>query len=227
VSSFPSGRAPAAPNPFIRLILGGRISSVEELKRSYRRIVMKTHPDALGSQDRTDEFVAFSSYYEEAKDLLFKRDHATTEKAAIAKANSRLQFFQKIERLETLDMPYAFHRDEHRSEIRSLRREAEELFHAWNPDKGDMYKDAERQHQRIWSGKPSGPYLKHALALNIRPVLHNVIAFHLTGRAVYKRQARQNIKAIMSRLEEEGYTSFRAYLSLLIHDMENGPALFD
>ena len=108
-----------------------------------------------------------------------------------------------------------------------LRGEATELFRAWNPYNVDLYKDAERQHQQIWAEKPSGPYLKHALAINIRPVLHNVASFHLTGRQVYKRQARQNITAILSRLEEERHTAFRDYLSLLIGDMENGPALFD
>ena len=33
------------------------------------------------------------------------------------------------------------------------------------------------------------------------PVLHNVLAFHLTERSLYKRQARQNIKAILDRVQ--------------------------
>ena len=177
--------------------------------------------------DRPDEFVTFSSFYEEARQFLFTRTTSTTKSISISRSGPRLRFYQRVERIESLDMPYVFNRNEHQTEIRSLRTEAAELFKVWNPDCIDLYKAAERQHQQIWSEKPRGPYLKHALALNIRPVLHNVVGFHLTGRQLYRRQAKQNLKAIMSRLEEEGHLAFKNYLSLLIDDMENGPALFD
>ena len=222
-----SGRTTTSANPFIYLIQGGRITCLEDLKQSYRKIVMKTHPDAIGNSDKSDEFVTFSSFYEEAKQFLFKAAKGTTKGISVSRTSPRLQFYQRLKRIESLDMPYAFHRNEHQTEIGLLRAEATKLFKTWSPHNVDLYKVAEGQHQQIWTQKPSGPYMKHALALNIRPVLHNVIFFHLTGRPVYKRQARQNIKAIMARLDEEGYTAFRVYLSLLIKDMESGPALFD
>jgi hypothetical protein len=214
-------------NPFIQFIQDGRITCLDDLKRSYRRIVMRTHPDVIGAPDKSDEFVTFSSFYEEAKQFLFNTAKSSIKSISVPETSPRLRFYQKLKKIEFLDMPYAFHRNEHLAEIRSLRADAVKLFEAWNRDNLDLYKVAEKQHQQIWNEKPSGPYLKHALALNIRPVLHNVITFHLTGRPVYKRQARQNIKAIMSRLEEERYNAFKDYLSLLIKDMESGPALFD
>ncbi len=222
-----SGRKAHSANPFIRLILKGRIANLEDLRRSYRKIVMKTHPDAVGSGDRANELVTLSTCYEEAKEYLFNTTQAGTGDTADVKTNPRLEFYQKVKRIESLDMPYAFRRNAHQAEIHSLGTDAAELFDAWNPGKIDLYKIAEKQRQQIWSEKPSGPYMKHALALNIRPVLHNEIAFQLTGRQVYRRQARQNLKAIMSRLDEEGYSVFKDYLSLLIKDTENRPAVFD
>ncbi len=214
-------------NPFIQLIHDGRISSLEDLKHSYRKIVMQTHPDAVGSAERTDEFLTSSRYYEEAKEFLFRSRTKVRKDIQVPQASARLQFYQKVKRIESLDMPYVFRRDEHEPEIRSLRADAARLFKAWNPNSIDLYAAAQRQHLQIWAEKPSGPYLKHALALNVRPVLHNITAFHLTGRRVYRTQARQNIRAIMGRLEEEGFKAFMDYLKLLIQDMENGPALFD
>ena len=222
-----SRRTATSVNPFIQLIQDGRITSLENLKRSYRMIVMRTHPDAVGSAERTDEFLTFSCYYEEAKAFLFRSATDVRNDIQVPKVNPRLQFYQKVKKIESLDMPYAFHRNEHIAEIRPLRTDAAGLFKAWNPNRMDLYTAAEEQHQQIWVEKPRGPYLKHALALNVRPILHNITAFHLTGRQVYRTQAKQNIKAIMSRLEEEGYNAFKEYLMLLIQDMENGPALFD
>jgi len=213
-------------NPFIRLIEEGRITCLEDLRRSYRKIVMRTHPDASGDSTAL-EFVTFSHFYEEAKGLLLNTASTTAEASEDLTANPRLQFYQRLQRIESLDMPYQFRRKEHHAEIRALRMDAADLFGAWKAAQTRLYETAERQQRQIWTDKPSGPYMKHALALNIRPVLHNVISFHLTGRPVYKRQARQNIRAIMTRLEEEGYSAFKEYLSLLIKDMENGPALFD
>ncbi len=222
-----SGRTTTSANPFVQLIQDGRITCLEDLKRSYRKIVMRTHPDAIGDPDKSEEFVAFSSFYEEAKQFLVNTTRSVPREISVGKTSSRLRFYQRLKRIESLDMPYAFHRNEHRAEIQFLRAEATQLFKAWKPDAVDLYKAAEWQHRQIWAEKPSGPYMKHALALNIGPVLHNVIAFQLSGRPVYQRQATQNIKAIMARLEEEGYSAFRDYLSLLMQDMGNGAAVFD
>jgi len=186
---------------------------------------MRTHPDAVRGTGKADQFVTYSSFYEEARQLLFNL--AQEKRRAVLQTSPRLQFYQRLRRIESLDMPYAFHRNEHQAEMQLFRAEAAELFRTWSPDNAELYKIAERQQQRIWAEKPSGPYMKRALALNIRPILHNIIAFHLTGTLVYKRQARQNIKAIMARLEEEGHTAFKDYLSLLIKDMENGAAQFE
>ena len=221
------GRTTASANPFVQLIQAGRITCLEDLKQSHRKIVMRTHPDAIGDPENADQFVTCSSFYEEAKMFLFNAVKESRKQGIVPRTTPRLRFYRTLRRIEAIDTPYAFHRTEHRVEIQLLRAEATELFKTWNPDKGGLYQAAEREHAQIWAEKPHGPYLKHALALNIRPVLHNIITFHLTGRSVYRQQARQNIKAIMARLQEEGHAAFRDYLHFLISDMENGPAQFE
>ena len=59
------------------------------------------------------------------------------------------------------------------------------------------------------------------------PLMHNLIGYHLTGREVYSRQARQNLSGIMHQLEGNGRTSLAGLLTLLLEDMKNGAAVFD
>jgi hypothetical protein len=214
-------------NIFLTLIENGQIRNLEDLKRSYRRIVMRTHPDAAGSDRNADAFVRFSKYYEDAKKHLAISATGESIFRKRAETNHRLRFFQSLKILETIDMPYSFHRKENEGRIRALHREAAESFGKWNAAPQGLFHAATREYERIWSDKPSGPYMKHALALNLRPILHNIMSFHLTGREVYRKQARQNIAAILDRLAANGYAAFREYLTFLMGDMKNGAAVFD
>jgi hypothetical protein len=72
-----------------------------------------------------------------------------------------------------------------------------------------------------------GPYLKHALALNVRPIYHNIIAFHLTGQGLYAKQAQQNISAVMHRLSEKGCHALHGFITFLFKDIKNGAAVLD
>lgn len=58
---------------FMRKILEGRLRNMLQLKSACRSLVMKTHPDAVGSDRLTDTFVRLSSEYEEAKAFLESR----------------------------------------------------------------------------------------------------------------------------------------------------------
>lgn len=75
--------------------------------------------------------------------------------------------------------------------------------------------------------KPRGPYLKYALALNIRPVIYSVVSFHLTGQEIYARQSRQNLGAILQRLQDRGCTALQRFLAFMIEDLRNGAAVLD
>jgi hypothetical protein len=57
-------------NPLIQLIVDGRIASLEDLRSTYHKLLMQTHPDAVGSDKLVKKFLEFGEYYEEAKVFL-------------------------------------------------------------------------------------------------------------------------------------------------------------
>ena len=97
-------------NLFIRYINQGRIGSLEELKRTYRRIVMKTHPDAVGSDSLVEEYIECRRCYEEAKAIFNKEEKHLDPGADEGVRDYRLLFYQDFYRLERIDKPYAFNK---------------------------------------------------------------------------------------------------------------------
>ena len=124
-------------------------------------------------------------------------------------------------------MPYAYHPDENREQLRLLRKAALDEISGWKRELATLYREADKEYVRIKTEKPMGPYMKHALALNVRALVHNLIMYHLTGRELYSKQARQNLSGIMHRLIENGCVALREFLTLLLDDMKNGPAVLE
>jgi len=211
-------------NVFIQLIDEGRIPSLDALKRAYRRLVMKTHPDAIGSNHLVKEFLEFSEFYEEAKAYLSKQYQHLPSGVPPSVKNYRLEFFRQLKKLEAIDTPYTYRRDW--KQITPIKAAALEMFEKWGINDIELYITADIEYDRVKSEKPEGPYLKKALGLNLLPVFHNVIMFHLTGRIVYQKQVRQNLNAILDRLNLSGYVALREYIEFLVADMENGAAIF-
>jgi hypothetical protein len=100
------------------------------------------------------------------------------------------------------------------------------MFRRWGARGIDFYGKADQEFDKIKNEKPEGPYLKKALGLNLIPVFHNIIMFHLTGRMVYKKQVRQNLDAILDRLKKSHHLAMKEYIEFLVSDMEDGAALF-
>jgi len=63
--------------------------------------------------------------------------------------------------------------------------------------------------------------------LNIQPLIHNIIAFQLTGQEVYAKQSRQNLNAIMQKLAERGCNSLHGFLTFMIEDLNNRAAVLE
>jgi hypothetical protein len=220
-----SDRHSPTDNVFIRLIHQGRIEDLDDLKRAYRRLVMRTHPDAIGSTQLVQKFLEFGECYETAKIYLASRTQTHLIGDPKASTNHRLEFFTLLKELEALDAPYAFHRDHAR--IGAVKARATEAFKGWGSREVGLFRKADLEHDRIKGERPEGPYLKKALGLNLRPVFHNVIMFHLTGRMVYKKQVRQNLSAILDRLQMGRHFALREYVEFLVADLENGAAVFE
>jgi len=213
-------------NPLIRLINEGKIRSLQQLKSTYRTLVMKTHPDAVGSDKLVEEHLSLGSCYEEARRYFENRNGPREEPGRTIERNHRLAYFQLLEKLERIDKPYSFHRQQNSNTIRALQDEAQLHFSGWAGLHEHLYLAADREYDRIKAGKPSEPSPQHALAITISPVFHNIVAYHLTGMSFYRKQVNQNLKAILQRLVEEGYPALKEFIELLISDMDHGPAVF-
>jgi hypothetical protein len=212
-------------NPLLRLISEGKITTFDGLKRAYRRIVMKTHPDAVGSDRLTDKLIEFSGYYEEARQYI-SRFHAHMFHGPKSVINHRLAFFQQLHVIESLEAPYAIKPADYIKTMKEARLKAYHSFKNWKRDFIDVYVKANEEYELIKLHKPDEPYLRDALNLNLMPVFHNIISFHLTGNHIYKTQMRRNIAAILHRLDQEKLAALKEYISFLIADSFNGPAVF-
>ncbi len=221
------GQAAHVNNTLIQLIVDGRIRSLEDLKATYHQLVMQTHPDAVGSDRLVRKFLEFSDEYEEAKAYLAQslKDHDSSSEAPAT--NHRLEFYRQLHVIESLEMPYAFRSDENRESISIAKQLAIRALSQWKPAVVDLYIKADADHLAIKREKPRGPYLKHALALNIRPLIHNIIAFHLTGQEVYEKQSQQNLNAIMQKLADQGWNALHGLLTFMIEDLKNGSAVLE
>ncbi len=215
-----------ADNPFIRLIRQGRIKSLQQLRNTYRTLVMKTHPDTVGSNRLIDRYLSFGSYYEEAKSALENPDAFLTRTPGAVAPSHRLAYYQTLHKLERIDKPYSFHRSQNLKVIHELKAGAYSHFVTWKGEYRGLYSDSDRDYDRLKAEKPSGPYMKHALAVNVSPVFHNIVNYHLTGMLFYKTQLKQNLMAVLQRLTDHECHALREFIELLIHDMDNGPAVF-
>jgi hypothetical protein len=212
-------------NPLVQLIADGRTRTLAELKATYHKLVMQTHPDAVGSDKLIGKFIEINDHYEEAKGYLTRL--AGDAELLPEATNHRLVFYKQLHAIETLEMPYAFRLDDNHESIRSAKALAIKALSEWCPRMVDLYTKADAEHVSVKREKPMGPYLKHALALNIRPLIHNIVAYQLTGQEVYANQCRQNLNAIMQKIAERGWRSLHGFLTFMIEDLKNKAAVLE
>jgi hypothetical protein len=213
-------------NPFLRLIREGKISTLQQLKSTYRILLMKTHPDAVGSDRLVESHLSLSAQYEEARQFLEHADGANDVTGSAVPPNHRFAYFQVLHQLELIDKPYSFHRRQNFGRIQALKADALAHFRTWNGRNEPLYVDAERDYDRIKSEKRIDASRVQDLAIVVSPVFHNIVAYHLTGMLFYRKQVNQNLKAILQRLAAEQYPALKEFIELLLDDMNNGPAVF-
>jgi hypothetical protein len=211
----------------MQLITHGRIGSLADLRSTYHKLVMQTHPDTVGSDKLVKKFIEFNDYYQEAKTFLAQSTQQQPPSANADGANHRLEFYKELFMIESLEMPYGIHPEQNRQQTETARQRVIGELSAWRPDLVELYQQADAEHSRIKREKPSGPYMKHAMALNIRPLIHNVLAYQLTGREVYAKQSRQNLNAIMQKLDEKGCNALHGFITFMIEDLRNTAAVLE
>ena len=139
--------------------------------------------------------------------------------------NHRLAFYRQLHLVESLEMPHALRSKEDQESIAAAKQVALGELVQWRPDVAELYSKADDDHVAIKTEKPSGRYLKHALALSVRPIIQNIVAFHLTGQESYARQSTRHLNAIMQRLADQGWNSLYGFLTFMVEDLKNGAAV--
>jgi hypothetical protein len=214
-------------NILIQLILNGKIRSYEGLKSVYHKVIMKTHPDAVGSNIHLESYLQLSKDYVEARAYLTESVHGQMYAPQTEAKNYRLAFFQQLDLVESMEMPYAFRPDENLESLHLAKKATKDNLLHWKKELADLYEKADKEYAAIKKERPMGPYLKHAMALNMRPLMHNLIGYHLTGRKLYAKQAQQNLSGIIHRLSEKGCVALLEFIKFLLEDMKNGAAVLE
>lgn len=211
-------------NMFLRLAREGRIRDLDGLKSVYRKLVKKTHPDSVRSDRFVARFVKIREQYEEAL-----RNFTASFHAGDPGTGARYGFFRLMSVLDGLELPHNKSR-ETREEIPRVLTEIDEAFQAWSPAAYPMFSEAMESYSAIKKEKQPNTISqlrKPTLAGMLKPVMFNIIYFHLTGSEVYPRQLKRKLGMILDRLESEGYDALKRFLLWLVEDMEKGPALLD
>jgi hypothetical protein len=211
-------------NALIDLINAGRIRSLEDLKSTYHKIVMKTHPDAVGSEKLLTKYLSFAGQYEEAKQYLLGLSKVTQEPKKKAATNHRMEFFvqlSSIEAFETLNKTTPGRITPH---LVAAKKAARVELSEWRPDLLDLYDKAVREYDRIKYEHATGLRTRHPPTLVVPPLLKNIIAFHLSGKALYLVRARKNHALALYRLIEKSSFHLHGFLSFLVDDLKNGSA---
>jgi hypothetical protein len=141
-------------------------------------------------------------------------------------SNFRLSFFRALKKRQDLELAFNTRIKNNGSEMAVADQEASFCFSQWRTADSDLYVAANREYIKLRSEKPEGPYRKKALYFNLRPVLHNIISYHLTGREFYRTQVRQNLAAVRQRLAEREFYELDRFIQILLADLQHGPALF-
>jgi hypothetical protein len=215
-------------NIFVKYIREGRIRSVDELKSYYRQIVMKTHPDIVGSDRLVEQYIEYGKQYSEARAMMQTEANYPDTAAEEHSVSYRLLFYREFYHLERIDRPYAFNKHYHsEEEIELAKRRVHEYFSEWRGECIDLHTQAQEMYDRIKKQKPRGPYRKHALFYNLSPVFHNILSYQLTGSPYYRKQLAQNFDAVIYELERGGFDRLIEYIHFLMADMHFGPAIME
>ena len=215
---------PVSANPFIQRIMDGRIRTREELRHLYRRLVMRTHPDIVGSDRLSHRFIQFVTDYQEARHHLDLREASSPAQDRPTRPDPRLEFYESLHILERVDTPFNFSRHRDAGRIQRLKEEAREWFSRWRPELGELHAMASAQYDQLKRERPAGPYRKDDLYSNVSPFFNNITCFHVMGNQFYFQQMRRNLAAVTQRLEQRHMHALRDYVLMLIADSENGAA---
>ncbi|MBI4976718.1 MAG: hypothetical protein HZC28_04510 [Spirochaetes bacterium] len=216
-------------NIFTPLIDSGRITDIAGLKKAYRRIALKTHPDRAGSDRYVEDFIRLKDSFREAEEYLQQKHE---KPAAVSKIepepDHRFLFYVALKKIDALESPYYLDKDMLEAELAEANADALRHFAAWK-GRTDLFEKAMREYGQLKTEKRQNTLAqlrKPLLYQNIKPVLFNIIYYHITASGYYRMQTKRIIAPVLRLLEQREMHALKEYMELLFADLGNDPAVF-
>ena len=172
------------------------------------------------------KYLEAHKHYEDAKAHLAQTSSDIAASIEAYGTNHRLEFYKQLYLIESIETQDASQSD-YQESINTTKEIAIKALSEWKPGVVDLYVKADKEFITIKKEKPTGLYLKHSLALSIRPLIVNIVAFHLSGKEDYARQSRLSSSSIMQKLAGRGWRSLYGFITFIIEDLKNGAAALD
>ncbi len=223
-----NGNADLPPgNIFCDPIHNGKISSPAQLKRCFRVLAVKVHPDTSANRDGNDRFIKLEEDYREAQAFLsqpgakLRAAHMSNDAFAVSKPSrktaSREQIYGDFFELEAsnfpINLPPERRSKPYKERIISFN---EEIAHL-NVLGGKSFLDVECELYELredWK-----------LFDPIKNIFYNIVSWHIEPRDFTKQRIIEDFAKVELPLRETGRSATLHFLSWLIGDLENGSSL--
>lgn len=211
-------------NAFFKYIRDGRIRTHNQLRAVYHRLLMSAKPGSSGL-DRFNGFLTLAEQYDQAKRFLDRHLGLRIEEQKDDSEVLRMEFFRNFALFDDLDTPYNNVKIGASNAVAEPAARARAAFEKWQPNMRGIYSDAMRSYDRIRLLKYQPSSADSILSLNLKPLFHNIVYYHRTGREMYQRHVKHSLDGILHQLNQGNHPALSGFVHFLFQDMSKGPAL--
>jgi len=214
-------------NIFRESIQCGRIKTVSQLKRYFRVLAVKVHPDTSMSRDGNDRFIKLEEDYRAAEAFLlgaaesggtgqppvFRSPRAQAPKQRPSREQIYGDFFELEASNFPINLPLEKRSRAYRERVAGFNEEIGELGVLGGKSfldlESELYKL--RENWRIFDP--------------IKNIFYNIVSWHIEPRDFTRQRITEDFDRVRPLLEEAGAAATLAFLSWLIGDLANGSSL--
>jgi hypothetical protein len=201
-------------NLFKELIVSGRIRTKDDLKKYYRRLAIKLHPDSANNDFSDEPFMQLHDDYEEARSWVSEYP----EPRRVVKREEILQlFWELIASGFPVDISIRGTSKLYLARIAVL----SSLISEYGPLGEYSFADLEEEMYAI----RGDDIVSNLLFGKIRMIFYNVVAWHLEPRKFTRKAIEKWFAEIGEELIERRFVASYAFIKWLVDDMRNGNAL--
>jgi hypothetical protein len=207
-------------NIFDKLILEGKIASLPELRRYYRALASKAHPDTSKREGSHETFIKLKKDYEQAESRLARLQDPENRRRKPSKP-TREEIYHSFWDIEASGFPVDRSVREssraYRERIRIFSRQLGAYWARPNP----AFEEIENELYEI----RGDDIIDNPLFGKIRMIFYNIVSWHQNPTAFCANALEKWRGEICPELDARDLQAIKAFLSWLVDDMKNGAAL--